>query len=168
MLLVYIIYDIVFYTFTLVFFRLGGSCNHIAAAFFKLDYISTKEPYKESCTDGACNWKKSTKQSVVPTLLIDIKFVKPNYSKGDFVLGEKKSASISTHDTDQGIPLESWVAELMDILPSATYLVDKFDSSPDVEQWKEDQRKSKTDGRPMSNQLPASLLSFALHLYFTI
>lgn len=137
---------IVSYLLILLIYRLGCSCNHIAAAFFKLDYISTKEPYKESCTDGACNWKKSTKQTVVPTLLRDIEFVKPNYKRGVVVPHEKKSAPLLTYNTASGLPIDSWISELMDILPSATYLVDRFDPSPDVLQWEENERKSKSDG----------------------
>lgn len=66
----------------LLFFRLSSCCNHVAAVVLQLDYISRKEPYKKSCTDGECNWKRSTKNVSTPRCLTDLTFIKPDYKKG--------------------------------------------------------------------------------------
>ena len=48
------------------------ACNHIIATLYKIEYANNKGWCTPACTEIACNWNRSTKKDIEPTLITDL------------------------------------------------------------------------------------------------
>ena len=73
---------------TLIFYRLGETCNHVAAVLFKIDYAWQWGTNNKACTSKPCVWNvRGGKKAVIqPKKISELKIMRPHYSKGGMVL----------------------------------------------------------------------------------
>jgi hypothetical protein len=53
----------------------------------------------------------------------------------------------TSYDFTQGLPFDSWVSDLLELLPSATYLIDRFDFSPKLDIAEDCTKNENADGK---------------------
>ncbi|KAF6036377.1 hypothetical protein EB796_005322 [Bugula neritina] len=136
---------------------LSSSCNHIAAVVFKLDYISQKEPFKRSCTDGECNWKRSTKSVCTPRRLADLQFFKPDYKKGKDRNYARMHRKVAT-SSNGGVIFKEWEEELKVFASESTYIIEKYGKKPNLEEWQKVQETTLLkDVEPFKNLIMSTL-----------
>ncbi len=63
------------------FFRLGSTCNHVAALLFKLDFAWQNGFTNKSCTSRPAEWLRVGKPKLDAKMLKDMEWRKPHYSK---------------------------------------------------------------------------------------
>ena len=68
-------------------FSLGGTCNHIAAILFKVDFQWKKGLTAFSKTSRECEWDcYGASRSIEPKPVKDMVFKKPHYTKGGKII----------------------------------------------------------------------------------
>ena len=49
-----------------------GSCNHVAATLYKMDFAHTNGLCDPACTDVLCRWNSASKKDIEPVRINDI------------------------------------------------------------------------------------------------
>ena len=67
---------------SVVYFRCGQTCNHMAALLFKVDFCWQYGYVSKSCTALPCSWKEGGKSlKVEPSLVRNMDLIKPKASR---------------------------------------------------------------------------------------
>ena len=66
------------------FYRLGSTCNHVAAVLFKIDWAWKSGITNKSCTSRPCTWNEFGAKGKVLDLqpVSELEWRKPHYGKG--------------------------------------------------------------------------------------
>lgn len=125
------------YTFS----RLGGSCNHVAALLFKVDYAwqnGLTSTHEKACTSKENTWLAPTLKELKPIPVSEMVVVKPKYGKRKVGTSPRTRHHVrrlfDPQPSSKDVTLEDFADALYPEVPSAVAFMSAFpETSPSYE-----------------------------------